>query len=295
MARRAAAAIAAFALAAVAGIASAQTLARLTVESFVLAADTNAPQVDVPFHLILTLRVRERVTSVENLNLPVLAELELLGDERETTSGSRGTEYRETIAVVAHRAGAIAIGPATLEAVDARDGKAKEWSTNGLTLHVAGAAPQTLKDGASAIEAGAIVFARTLLVGFGIVAVVVAAVLLLGRRPRPAPIVVPPPVTVEAPVRRRSPQEQAGDALVVLRAERSRPSAVAVRAAMWRMVGAGEGETLGDVLGRRDIREGTLRELLIALERSAFTYDDDLPAAIEDACGALERFIGSAG
>jgi len=38
---------------------------------------------------------------------------------------------------------------------------------------------------------------------------------------------------------------------------------------------------------------GTMRELLIALERSAFTYDDDLSAAIDDACSALEREIGS--
>jgi hypothetical protein len=37
-----------------------------------------------------------------------------------------------------------------------------------------------------------------------------------------------------------------------------------------------------------------MRQLLIALERSAFTYDDDLPRAIEDACAALERYIGAA-
>ena len=42
----------------------------------------------MPFHLIVTLRVRERVTRIDNLELPLLAELELLGDERETQSGS---------------------------------------------------------------------------------------------------------------------------------------------------------------------------------------------------------------
>ena len=107
-------------------------LARLTVQSFVLAADTANPQVDVPFHLIVTLRVRERVNEVADLNLPILAELELLGDERETASTPRGTQYRETITVVAHRAGPISIAPATLQAIDARDGKAKQWFTNGL-------------------------------------------------------------------------------------------------------------------------------------------------------------------
>ncbi|MBV8531094.1 MAG: hypothetical protein JO104_07225, partial [Candidatus Eremiobacteraeota bacterium] len=66
-------------VAASAPAANAQSLPRLTVESFVLSADTPAPRVDVPFHLILTLRVRERITLIENLNLPMLAELELLG------------------------------------------------------------------------------------------------------------------------------------------------------------------------------------------------------------------------
>jgi hypothetical protein len=61
------------------------------------------------------------------------------------------------------------------------------------------------------------------------------------------------------------------------------------------MLGAAEGETLGDVLRRRESSDPTLRALLISLERSAFTYDDDLAAAIEDACAALERYMESAG
>jgi hypothetical protein len=63
---------------------------------------------------------------------------------------------------------------------------------------------------------------------------------------------------------------------------------------MWRMVGAADGETLADVLRRTDAHDRITRELLVALERSAFTYEQDLHGAIEDACGALERFIESA-
>jgi hypothetical protein len=37
-----------------------------------------------------------------------------------------------------------------------------------------------------------------------------------------------------------------------------------------------------------------MRSLLVALERSAFTHDDDLRAAIDDAGSALERFIETA-
>jgi hypothetical protein len=118
----AALALSAVAVTATALSVSAQSLARLTVQSFVLSTDNPRPRLDVPFHLIVTLHVRERVTQIANLELPMLADLELLGDERETVSGTNGTQYRETITVVAHRAGPIAIAPATLQAIDARDG-----------------------------------------------------------------------------------------------------------------------------------------------------------------------------
>jgi hypothetical protein len=81
--------------------------------------------------------------------------------------------------------------------------------------------------------------------------------------------------------------------MVVLRAERTRAAAVRVRAAVWRTIGASEGETLADVLRRPGSDDVPLRDVLIALERSAFTYDADLAPAIEDACGALERYAGS--
>jgi hypothetical protein len=277
-----------------AGAAPAQALARLTVQSFALASDTYAPRVDVPFHLILTLRVRERVSQISNINLPMLAELELLGDERETTSGPRGTQYRETITVVSHQGGVIAIAPATLQAVDARDGKPKEWYTNGLTLRVAGAAPHVLRDLLRSLGGIALTLFWILLWLVGIVCIVLVAVLILRRRPRPraAPVLTPP--SLPPPIVARSRREQAEDALAVLRTERSRGAAVTVRAAIWRMVGASDGETLGDVLQRPESHEETMRQLLIALERSAFTYEDDLPRAIDDACSALERYIGAA-
>jgi hypothetical protein len=83
-------------LAAVACLASAgagrgQTLQRLTVQAFVLTADTMEPQVDQPFHVVVTLHVRERVSAINNLQLPMLAQLELLGDERQTVTDPRAT------------------------------------------------------------------------------------------------------------------------------------------------------------------------------------------------------------
>jgi hypothetical protein len=275
-----------------------QSLERLSVESFNLNADTTSPKIDVPFHLTVTLRVRERIGEIENLNLPILAELDLLGDERQTTGGPHGTLYRETIAVVAHNPGPIAIAPATLQAIDARDGKPKEWYTNGLTLRVTGSISPALNTGGQVVLAvvlRALHFLLWLLLfalGVGCVALIVLLLFVRGRTKLPAAVPEQPAPAESIPD--RSPRQQAQDALAVLRAQRSRPAAVAVRAAIWRTIGASDGETLADVLRRPQAQEMTMRQLLIALERSAFTYESDLDAALDDACSALERYIGSA-
>ncbi|MEO6834437.1 MAG: hypothetical protein ABI231_00800 [Candidatus Tumulicola sp.] len=299
--RRLAAALAAALAVATVGSAGAaaraQTLQRLTVHSFTLAGDTGQPRVDVPFHLVVTLHVRERVTAIDNLELPILAELELLGDERALASGSNGTLYRETIAVVAHHSGDIVIGPARLQAIDARDRRPKQYSSNGLTLHVAGAAAPVLAIGGD-FAAGAMRFTFQLaLVVFGTLCAVAIVVLLFRRRaggaspPPPIAAVVPDPVPRLAVA--RSPRDQLRDALTVLRAEPTRATAVRIRGVVWRMVGASDGETLADVLQRPEAAGAPMRELLRALERGAFTHDADLAPAIDGACDALERYIAA--
>ena len=83
----------------------------------------------------------------------------------------------------------------------------------------------------------------------------------------------------------------AANALTVLRAERTRATAVRVRALMWRMTGASDGETLADVRQRPEAASPPMRELLSCLERAAFTYDDDLKAAIAAACDTLDWYL----
>lgn len=297
MARRLAAALA-FALAALAlpHAAKAQALQRLTVDSFVLSSDTAKPQIEVPFQLIITLHVRQQVGEIDNLVLPILAELELRGDERRLESGNGGTQYRETITVVAHHTGTITIAPATLQAIDARDGKPKQYFTNSLTLQVSGGALEPLNQGGDALGA---MFdaARTALIWLlGIACVLVLAFLIFRRRRPavavPAPVAAAPPPPPAPPVARaRSRRDQVSDALAVLRAEPFRPTAIRVRTAVWQMVGAPEGETLADVLARVPQSDVRMREVLSALERAAFTYDADLHAAIAAACNAMERFL----
>lgn len=269
---------------------SAQNLQRLSVESFVLTADTARPKVDAPFHLVVSLRVRERVAEINNIELPLLAQLELLGDERQVTSDSHGSQYREVITVVAHDAGTLAIAPATLQAIDARDNRPKQWYTNDLRL-VAGQSPERIASTVRSAFLGIVWILVPVLALVALGVIVFFAVRAAAARPRAVvPIVVQP---VAPPVPERTLAQYIEDALVVLRAERTRAAAVRVRTAVWRTIGASEGETLADVLRRPGTSDVPLRDVLIALERSAFTYDADLQPAIEDACGALERYAGS--
>ena len=272
--------------------ATAQTLQRLTVESFTLTADTTRPRIDEPFHIVVTLHVLQQVTEIDNLELPMLAQLELLGDERQIVSGSRDTQYREVITVVAHAAGTIPIAPATLQAVDARDSRAKQWFTNSLVLRAGIGADQILRSSGSALLVGAIVLFRILLVLVGIGCIVLLGIVLV-RRANRVPVAAPTPEPSPPPPAPRSTAQRLNDALVVLRAERTRQAAVRVRGVVWEIFGAPPGATLTDVLSRSGAQDPRVRQLLVALERAAFTYDADLPAAIADACDALERYDGA--
>lgn len=255
--------------------AGAQTLQRVTVTGFTLSADTTQPREGVPFHLFVTLRLREPVTNVENLQLPVLAGLKLLGDVRRTTSDGNGALYREVVTVDARHAGSFAIAPATFDAIDARDGKAKQYSSNALTLRIRGAGVSPVTIAAMALVA---VGVALMVLGFAL------AVVLNRRRGasivcEPEPPAEPPP----APV----PSDPLGEARALLEREPTRAGALRARALVWRMVGAGDGETLADVTERvRDTRP-KLTSLLGALERAAFTYEDDVAKGIDGALTAL--------
>lgn len=271
--------------------APAQALQRLTVGQFTLAADEPAPKLEQPFHLIVTVRVKQKVGALENLDLPILAELELLGDERRITRDATGTTYRENITVVAHHTGAIHIAPATLDAVDARDGKAKRYFSNDLTLEVTGGALQPLREAGSA--AGAMLRAA-LSIAFWIVCLAAAAfvAVTIFRRRRAVPVAIAAPLDDPPPAPAvRDDRDLLHDGLLALRAERSRAAAVAVRALVREMVGASQTETLSYVLRRPGAQKPRMRSLLVALERAAFTYDNDLPAAIDDAIAALEHAL----
>ena len=265
----------------------AQSLQRLTVTQLVLSSDTSTPKMEQPFHLIITAHVREDVTELDNLDLPILAELELLGDEHTLAATPAGTTYRETITVVAHRSGTITIAPVTLDAIDVRDGKATRYSSNALTLHVAGISPITAAgiDVWAGVRAFFSFLVRLVLWAIGIGAVLLVLAVLVRRRPRPVPVVeLPPPTPVE-----RDRRSILRDALDALRGDPTRAGAMRARHIVRTMVGASDLETLGDVLRRPAAADPQLREALRALERAGFTHEADLRPAVSAATAQLER------
>jgi len=268
--------------------ASAQPLPKLDVTAFTFAADTATPHQERPFHLVIDVRTAGRLGDPVGVVLPPLDTLEILGDEKHTVATANGSEYRETIAVVAHRTGTFAIAPAYLDAIDARDGKPKRFLSAALTFAVAGS-PATVRGIGSRLRAGLASFG-----GFALGALVVAALAIAVLRLRR------PPAPVVADVAPAAPPEEvalpSGDAIASARsrlaADPTRDGALAARASVWSMVGAGEGETLADVVRRPAAHDPSLRAVLRALERAAFTADADRPAAIDDALRALEGYRG---
>jgi hypothetical protein len=259
----------------------AQVLQRVSVQSFALSADTTQPHTGTRFTLYVSLRVPQRINEIDNLQLPDLAPLEVLGDFRQVSSAPGGSLYREAVTVEAHNGGTITIGPATFDAVDAKDGKAKQWSTNSLVLHVTGP-PRTFN---FSLVAGRVMIAAG-------VAIVIFGILMLPGLYRPrvaaqatAPVAPPPPVRIV------SSQEWMRESLALLRGNPTRAGAMRARAVLHRMVGATDGETLDDVMQQAERSHPDIVPVLPAIERAAFTYESDVSSAVQAAIATLERVL----
>lgn len=258
-------------------------LPRLHVTSLGLRADTLHPQIERPFHLLIAAHFKEQLASVDFVVLPNLAELEDLGDERHTLAGAKGTDFSETITVIAHHSGKLRVAPVYFNAVDARDGKPKTFSSNELLLNVEGGA---LEDPLAAVGAVAGTLFKILAIIF---ALFVVALIFVKRRsrteqPTSPPVVFPEPVPV------RTLPEVLGEQLAALRANPARHTVFSVRRTLWAMAGAGEGETLADVLARLGGADPALHPILRLTERAAFIGDAFLHGAIDDMIAALEHY-----
>ncbi|MDQ6929927.1 MAG: hypothetical protein M3126_04580 [Candidatus Eremiobacteraeota bacterium] len=259
-------------------------LPRLHVTTLSLRADTLHPQIERPFHLIITAHFKEQLANVDFVVLPNLAELEDLGDERHTLGGPKGTDFTETITVVAHHSGKLRVAPVYFNAIDARDRKPKTFSSNELLLTVEGGA---LENPLAGLRSAASAFFKWLAILF---AAGVVALIFIKRRTRTEPpaataVIAPEPVAV------RSSLDVLREQLSALRAKPSRHTVFSVRRTLWAMAGAGEGETLADVLARLHGREPALHPVLRLTERAAFIQDAFAHGAIDDMIAALEHYL----
>ncbi|MGC8485541.1 MAG: hypothetical protein ACP5O6_07930 [Candidatus Baltobacteraceae bacterium] len=276
----------------------AQSLPRLVVERFTLSAHPASPSIGRAFTLTIELVVRGNVRRIDNVTLPILSQLALRGDERTITHVGGATIYRETLTVRANRTGDIDLAPATLDAVDARTGQAEQYSSNPLRIVVRGGRLQPFATAGSAVGRLLPILARIALIATAVLALafalaLVAAYVLLRRRRSREPDLPPEPVpTAPEPAQEPSRNERLRDAMVVLRAEPTRRVVRSVRVDVRSLVGASARETLADLLDRLPDRDRDLVPLLRALERAAFTTDEDLPGAIQTCIRAFAEVTG---
>jgi len=248
--------------------AAAQQYQRLHVRSFVLSSDAARVQPEQPFHVSAVVRVSENVARLDNLYLPTFFGAEELGDEQQILHAPSGTTYRETLTLVAHGGSSLAITPAYLDAIDARDGKPKRFISNSLQLRVgSGMARRST-------------FLRV--VAFVVIVVVLlagvpAAIVAVAFRRRTAPVHAME-VPAEAPPR----VDDVEAAFDRLRMRRDRGSLLQLRGALWRRAGAQNGETLADVLRRPAATDPQLRKHLFNVERAAFVEESRFEEVLDE-------------
>jgi hypothetical protein len=254
----------------------AQSLERLHVRNFTLATDRTSVREGEPFHLTISAHVDEEVLELDNVVLPDLAGFESLGDERRCSASPRGSDCVEILTLDATQAGSHTLGPVTLDAIDARSGRASRFATNTVVVTVAGAS------GPSGV-------ARSLIVG-ALVGIAAAALWwgFVRRRapagpppppPPPPPPVAPPPVPA-AP----DPASRYRELVAALEREPTRARVMDVRAELRLRAGAGAEETLGDLEARGALRSHPSDlAALRAIERAAFCEDSNVELAVREA------------
>jgi hypothetical protein len=257
-------------------------LLKLHVRSFSMSVDRASVALGEPFHLTISTHVDESVLQIDNLTLPDLSGFDSLGDERRCAASSGGSDCVEIVTLAATIAGSRTIAGATLDAVDARDGKASRFTTNSVVVEVTGTPGDELSGLVSGFLFGVL---RAVLIGL-VVLVALGALLwnFLRRRTKPVPPAVEP---VSAPP---PPDPGAGlrELVDALAREPTRANALRLRHAMRANMSARDAETLADLKARRAAEPLTL-EALAAVERAAFCEDARVALAAQEALPFLIR------
>ena len=264
-------------------LATAQSYAHLHVRAFGLTADRYDVKVGDTFHLRISAHVDERISQLSDVTLPDLSGFDSLGDERNCFPAGKGSTCIETMSLVPLEPGDRTIGPVTLDAIDANNGRLVRFATNTITIRVAGDPYAGISSWLPAAADAVSGLVRMLIV-FGLVALALLAIRwAFGRKAAAA--VAPAPVPPAAPVASVPPPATDFGALIArLSAEPTRANVVAVRDALRARVGARERETLSDLIARRAVgNDPALLGALFAIERAAFCEDDRLAEAVRAA------------
>jgi hypothetical protein len=259
-------------------------LRTLHVDALSMRADKTALQVGDVFHLAIHVRVRERVAALDELVIPDVGSMQILGDERHVTNSPAGTDVVETLTIEARQPGTFTINGAYLDAIDAQTRKPSRFSANPVRIVVGGTTFRVWHvywDGVRAIV-------LLMLAGTGVLVVVALGVTLARLRRTPPPIAVAPAMPV-APPPPRTWRDAVADALRTYHTAPSHDALMRLRAALFGAAGVSAGATLRDALAATSDRG--LPAALIAAERTAFGPAHARDAASVELIDATEAWL----
>ncbi|HEY0396401.1 MAG TPA: hypothetical protein VGD01_18135 [Candidatus Elarobacter sp.] len=261
-------------------------LRKLHIDALGMRADRTRVNVGEVFHLAIHARVRERVGALDELIVPDVGTMQLLGDERSVTSAAGGTDVVETLTLEPVQSGTFTFAGAYLDVLDARSGKPTRFSANPVRVVV---------ESPGAFYGNAWSALRSLLIGTAVAlaavlaSVAVAIALVRTRRRRQPPAAPAAPVAVAAPPPSRTPRDVVADALRAYRTSPANGSLMALRNALFAAAGARAGATLRDALAATP--DHGLRTALIAAERAAFGPDFARGAASLELIDSTESWL----
>ena len=266
-------AVAAVGLAIVCGPADAQGLRMLHVVALTMSTDRTEVPLGSDFHLSIHARVREHVSALDELIVPEVGTMHLLGDERRVHRGPAGTDVDETLTLEPVDAGSFTIPGAYLDAVDARTDKPTRFTANTVRVRVGPASAAA----ATGWVRPAVLALLGILVAGGGLALIVRIASGRGRSASPpAPAAAPQGA---APPPAASPRDAVRRALAAYSAAPSGATLAALRRAVLAAAGTAPGATTRDAVSATS--DEKLRAALRAAEAALFA-SDDLRASAKD-------------